>query len=118
VVLDVADMRFRRGDEVAQILLAGVVVCGVQFRVFGWSNSGLKEGKVYLVARRTHAEIDALLASLGVFDMKSVGKRAKRIALLFTDAEILATLPFAHVREIPDKVASRTKELLTDGCGL
>jgi hypothetical protein len=62
-------------------------------------------------------EISAKIEAMGDFSrLKSVGKKAKRIGLLFSSAEIALDLPPERCRDIDD--VKRDDYVFTDGCGL
>ena len=63
------------------------------------------------------SEISAKVDSLGDFTkLKSVGKKAKRLGLLFSSAEMATTLAPERCEDIDD--ISKNEYVYTDGCGL
>lgn len=62
-------------------------------------------------------EISKRIEALGDFKkMKTVGKKAKRIGLLFSSAESIMTIDPERCEDIPD--VESTDYVFTDGCGL
>ena len=103
-------------DYVTRLLQYGIAINGVRYNFYGHSNSQLKSQTCFLFAA-SKGEIAQKIESLGDFSkMKSVAKKAKRIALLFSAAEIACEVQPACCEDIPD-VASKDYNF-TDGCGL
>ena len=103
-------------DYVTRLLQSGMTINGVTYNFYGHSNSQLKSRACFLFAA-SKEEIARKVENLGDFaKMKSVGKKAKRIALLFSAAEIACEVEPQHCEDIPD-VASKDYNF-TDGCGL
>lgn len=105
------------GEYIVRLLRAGIKLNGVTYHFYGHSNSQLKSRSCLLYAA-TKAEISQKIESLGDFSkMKSVGKKAKRIGLMFSSAEVaLDRLDPDKCEDIPD---IQTKDyIFTDGCGL
>lgn len=106
-------------DFIMQRIESGVAITvGGSMRVFhfyGCSNSQLKEHRAYFLCRSVQ-EIESILKSIGEFTMNTIGKRMKRIGLLFSASSPIQTLNLDQVGEIED-IETESGELLTDGCG-
>jgi hypothetical protein len=104
------------GDWITRLLVNGITINGVVYHFFGHSNSQLKSRSCFLYAA-TKEEISDKIEAMGDFSkLKSVGKKAKRIGLLFSGAEVTLDLPPNRCQDIDDVA---TKEyIFTDGCGL
>jgi regulator of nonsense transcripts 1 len=88
----------------------------VQYNFYGHSNSQLKSRTCFLYAA-PKPDISQKIEALGDFTkMKTVAKKAKRIGLLFSVAEIATTVQPDRCEDIQDV---ETKDyIFTDGCGL
>ena len=103
-------------DYVTRLLQCGMTINGVTYNFYGHSNSQLKSRACFLYAASKEV-IAQKVENLGNFNkMKSVAKKAKRIGLLFSAAEIACELLPELCEDIPD-VTSRDYNF-TDGCGL
>lgn len=103
-------------DYVVRFLRAGVTIQGVEYNFYGHSNSQLKSRSCFLYAAGKD-EISRMIESLGDFQkMKTVGKKAKRIGLLFSSAQVAMEVPSDRCEDIPD--VETTDYVFTDGCGL
>ena len=103
-------------DYVTRLLQCGITINGVTYNFYGHSNSQLKSRSCFLYAASKEA-ITHKVENLGDFSkMKSVAKKAKRIALLFSAAEIACEVQPECCEDISD-VASKDYNF-TDGCGL
>ena len=103
-------------DYVTKLLQHGITINGVTYNFYGHSNSQLKSRTCFLFAA-SKEQIALKVDSLGDFSkIKSVAKKAKRIALLFSAAEVVCTVQPECCEDIPD-VASKDYNF-TDGCGL
>ncbi|OAL44130.1 hypothetical protein IQ07DRAFT_253497 [Pyrenochaeta sp. DS3sAY3a] len=104
------------GDYITRMLTTGLKLNGTQYHFFGHSNSQLKSRSCFFFAG-TKEEISIKIESMGdLSKLKSVGKKAKRIGLLFSSAEVSLTLSPDRCEDIDD-VASKDY-IFTDGCGL
>ncbi|KAJ5052606.1 hypothetical protein J3E74DRAFT_388204, partial [Bipolaris maydis] len=66
------------------MLVSGLTINGVTYNFFGHSNSQLKSRSCFLYAA-SKEEISIKVEAMGDFSkLKSVGKKAKRIGLLFS----------------------------------
>ena len=104
-------------DYIIRMLRTGLKLNGVEYHFYGHSNSQLKSRSCLLYAE-PKTSISQRIESLGDFSkMKSVGKKAKRLGLLFSSAEVaLESLDPLKCEDIPD---IQTKDyIFTDGCGL
>ncbi|KAF8877847.1 RNA dependent RNA polymerase-domain-containing protein [Gymnopilus junonius] len=87
------------------------------FRFYGHSNSQLRGRSCFLREANSDKELDDRIYVMGDFGrIMNVAKRAKRIGLLFSSAEVDFTLDPALVADIPDITAG--DENFSDGCGL
>jgi hypothetical protein len=104
------------GDWMTRMLISGIRINGVNYHFFGHSNSQLKSRSCFLYAA-SREEISAKIEAMGdLSKLKSVGKKAKRIGLLFSSAEVSLSLPPDRCQDIDD-VATKDY-IFTDGCGL
>ena len=103
-------------EYIARLLKTGIVLNGIQYNFFGHSNSQLKSRSCFMFAA-TRQEISAKVEAMGDFSkLKSVGKKAKRIGLLFSSAEMAVTLDPSRCEDIDD--IKYNDYIFTDGCGL
>ncbi|KAH0843662.1 RNA-directed RNA polymerase [Fonsecaea pedrosoi] len=103
-------------DYIRRFLTAGIVINGVQYSFYGHSNSQLKSRSCYLLAG-SKQEVSRKVEALGDFSkIKTVAKKAKRIGLLFSTADIVQDVPTSRCRDIED--VERNGFIFTDGCGL
>jgi hypothetical protein len=103
-------------DYVTRLLTTGVLLNRVHYHFFGHSNSQLKSRSCFMYAA-SKEEISAKIEAMGdLSKLKSVGKKAKRIGLLFSSAEIALDLSPGRCRDIND--IKRDEYVFTDGCGL
>ncbi|RYP23845.1 hypothetical protein DL765_000922 [Monosporascus sp. GIB2] len=104
------------GDYITRLLTSGIKLNGVRYHFFGHSNSQLKSRSCFMYAA-TKEEISSKIEAMGDFTkLKSVGKKAKRIGLLFSSAEMALTLSADRYEDIED--VKRADYIFTDGCGL
>ena len=103
-------------DYVTLLLQSGITINGVTYNFYGHSNSQLKSRACFLYAA-SKEESALKVENLGDFTrIKSVAKKAKRIALLFSAAEIVCRVEEENYEDIDDV---ETKDYnFTDGCGL
>ncbi|KAK1834909.1 RNA dependent RNA polymerase-domain-containing protein [Podospora conica] len=103
-------------DYMVKLLRAGITLQGVHYNFYGHSNSQLGSRSCFLYAASKDV-IKAKVDALGEFGkMKTVQKKAKRIGLLFSSAEVARTVNPKWCEDIPDV---ETKDyVFTDGCGL
>ena len=103
-------------DYVVLLLRTGITLNGIQYNFYGHSSSHLKSKTCFLFAG-SKEEISKRVAGLGEFaGIKTVAKKAKRIGLLFSTAEMAMNLEPDRCEDIPD-VATKDY-IFTDGCGL
>lgn len=103
-------------DYMTRFLQSGLTINGVTYNFYGHSNSQLKSRACFSYAA-SKEDIAHKVEDLGDFTKcKSVAKKAKRIALLFSAAEIACTVQPECCEYIPD-VESKDY-IFTDGCGL
>lgn len=104
------------GDYITRLLVTGITINRVHYNFYGHSNSQLKSRSCFAYGA-TKAEISAKVEAMGdLSKLKSVGKKAKRIGLLFSSAEVSLTLSPDRCEDIDD-VATKDY-IFTDGCGL
>lgn len=103
-------------DYVVRLLRSGLTLNEVHYNFYGHSNSQLKSRTCFLFAG-TKEFIFRKVENLGDFSkIKTVAKKAKRIGLLFSAAEMATNLPTNRYEDISD---IKTKDYnFTDGCGL
>ncbi|EMD32884.1 hypothetical protein CERSUDRAFT_142953, partial [Gelatoporia subvermispora B] len=100
-----------------RLFQAGLMLNGVQYRFYGHSNSQLRSRGCFLREANTDDELDEKIYSLGDFHrIMTAAKRAKRIGLLFSQAELDWVLDPRHTKDIDDIVVNG--ENFSDGCGL
>ncbi|KAJ7166539.1 RNA-directed RNA polymerase [Mycena crocata] len=105
------------GDYIARLLKSGLFLNGVQYRFYHHSNSQLRSRSCFLRRANSDAELDARIYRLGDFErLLSAAKRAKRIGLLFSEAQVDYKLTPEAVKDIEDIRSG--DELFSDGCGL
>lgn len=114
------DLRPRTAKDVSdysiKVLRAGIAINDVRYNFYGHSNSQLKSRSCFLMAA-PKKEISERVEALGDFSkMKTVGKKAKRIGLLFSSAKTAMVIPPDRVEDIPD--VETPDYCFTDGCGL
>jgi regulator of nonsense transcripts 1 len=114
------DLQPRTPQEVSdysiRCLRAGITVNGVHYNFYGHSNSQLKSRSCFLLAM-SKEEISKKIEALGDFSkMKTVGKKAKRIGLLFSSATAALTISPDRCEDIAD--VETADYIFTDGCGL
>lgn len=104
------------GDYLTRLLTRGIELNGIQYHFFGHSNSQLKSRSCFMYAG-TKEFISSKIEAMGDFTkLTSVGKKAKRIGLLFSSAEVAIMLPPHRCEDIED--IKRDNYTFTDGCGL
>ncbi|KAK7059945.1 Rna-directed rna polymerase [Favolaschia claudopus] len=123
ILLSFGDLRFHEtpikttGEYMSRLFKAGLFLNGVQYRFYHHSNSQLRSRSCFLRQANTDAELDDRIYRLGDFGrIMSAAKRAKRIGLLFSEAQLDYDLPPILVKDIPDIKSG--DELFSDGCGL
>ncbi|RAQ99038.1 RNA-directed RNA polymerase like protein [Stemphylium lycopersici] len=104
------------GDYVTRLLTTGVTLNGTHYHFYGHSNSQLKSRSCFLYSA-SKEEIAVKIEAMGdLSKLKSVGKKAKRIGLFFSSAEMALTLSPKRCEDIED--VKRDDYIFTDGCGL
>jgi hypothetical protein len=103
-------------EYIIRLLSAGLVLNGNLFSFYGHSNSQLKSRSCYLL-KGSKSSASSTVNSLGDFTkIKTVAKRAKRIGLLFSAADVVMDIQPERCRDIED--IERDGFIFTDGCGL
>lgn len=103
-------------EYISRLLKTGIKLNGVQYYFFGHSNSQLKSRSCFMFAA-TRQEIAHKIEAMGDFSgMKTVAKKAKRIGLLFSSAEMATALDPDRCEDIDDVTLG--DYCFTDGCGL
>ncbi|TFY74672.1 hypothetical protein EWM64_g9340, partial [Hericium alpestre] len=104
-------------DYVVRFFKAGLFLNGVQYRFYGHSNSQLRSRGCFLRQANSDEELDRRLYAMGDLEkIINIAKRAKRIGLLFSGAEIDYQLDPKYVGDIDDLMVG--DENFSDGCGL
>ncbi|KAH7343653.1 RNA dependent RNA polymerase-domain-containing protein [Rhizoctonia solani] len=109
-------------NYIQRVLVKGLFLNGQQYRFYHHSNSQLRSRSCWLRAASTDEELDRMIEGLcDVSKINNIAKRAKRIGLLFSGAEIDWNLNPALTKDIPDITLG--EELFSDvshglGCGL
>ncbi|KAJ7472913.1 RNA-directed RNA polymerase [Mycena galericulata] len=123
ILLSFGDLRFPEtpikatGDYISRLLKAGLFLNRVQYRFYHHSNSQLRSRSCFLREANSDAELDTRIYRLGDFEkLKSAAKRAKRIGLLFSEAQVDYNLDPKLVKDIED--IKLGEEMFSDGCGL
>ncbi|KAF4628609.1 hypothetical protein G7Y89_g9545 [Cudoniella acicularis] len=103
-------------DYIVKLLRSGITLNGIHYNFYGHSNSQLKSRTCFLYAAPKD-DISQKVESLGDFKkIKTVPKKAKRIGLLFSVAQIATVLEPRRCEDIQDVETS--DYIFTDGCGL
>ncbi|CAE6400888.1 unnamed protein product [Rhizoctonia solani] len=101
-------------NYIQRVLTKGLFLNGQQYRFYHHSNSQLRSRSCWLRAANTDEELDRRIEKLcDVSKINNIAKRAKRIGLLFSGAEIDWNLDPTHTKDIPD--ISLGEELFSDG---
>ncbi|EME78058.1 uncharacterized protein MYCFIDRAFT_145022 [Pseudocercospora fijiensis CIRAD86] len=103
-------------EYVARLLKTGVVLNGLAYHFFGHSNSQLKSRSCFLFAASKEVIKEKVEALADFSNMQSVGKKAKRLGLLFSSAEHALELQPERCTDIDD--VKLGDYVFTDGCGL
>ncbi|PPQ66641.1 hypothetical protein CVT24_006933 [Panaeolus cyanescens] len=104
-------------EYIMRMFRKGIFLNGVQYRFYHHSNSQLRGRSCFLREATSDEELDQRIYPMGDFGrIMNVAKRAKRIGLLFSSAEIDFTLDPRRVADIPD--IKIDDEVFSDGCGL
>ncbi|KAJ7598370.1 RNA-directed RNA polymerase [Mycena floridula] len=123
ILLSFGDLKFPEstlrdtGEYISRLLKKGLILDGHQYRFYHHSNSQLRSRSCFLRKADSDEELDALIYPFGDFGkIMSVAKRAKRIGLLFSEAQLDYDLPVQYAGDIPDLKSG--DEVFSDGCGL
>ncbi|KAJ7636650.1 RNA-directed RNA polymerase [Roridomyces roridus] len=123
ILVSFGDLRFKEtpiratGDYISRFLKAGLYLNRIQYRFYHHSNSQLRSRSCLLREANSDAELDARIYRMGDFEkLMSAAKRAKRIGLLFSEAQLDYNLDPRLVKDIDD--IKMGDELFSDGCGL
>ncbi|KAJ7155081.1 RNA-directed RNA polymerase [Mycena filopes] len=123
ILLSFGDLRFPEtpikatGEYISRLLKAGLFLNNIQYRFYHHSNSQLRSRSCFLREANSDAELDARIYVMGDFQkIMSPAKRAKRIGLLFSEAQLDYNLDPRRVKDIEDIQSG--DELFSDGCGL
>ena len=104
-------------DYIKKFLLNGLSLNNTLYKCIGWSNSQLKSRSCLLYAFAPGEDPMQRLNTLGEFGkIMRVGKKAKRIGLLFSEIKFRVPLSKNQWRDIPDIVVGG--QVFSDGCGL
>ncbi|KAK7219088.1 hypothetical protein V2G26_007091 [Clonostachys chloroleuca] len=103
-------------DYIVRFLRSGFALNGQHYNFFGHSNSQLKSRSCFML-RASKSTISKRIEAMGDFSkMKTVGKKAKRIGLLFSTAQTAMTVSPDRCEDIAD--IETPDYNFTDGCGL
>jgi hypothetical protein len=102
-------------DYIARLLKTGIILNGIQYHFFGHSNSQLKSRSCFMFAASKEHIAQKVEAMGDLSKLKSVGKKAKRIGLLFSSAEMAVELQPDRCEDIDDITLNDYN--FTDGCG-
>lgn len=103
-------------DYVTLLLQTGITINDVTYNFYGHSNSQLKS-RVCVLFAASKEQIELKVENLGDFTkLKSVAKKVKRIALLFSAADTTCQVR-EECCEVIDDAESKDYNF-TDGCGL
>ena len=101
------------GTWITKMLVSGITINGATYHFFGHSNSQLKSRSCFMYAA-SKQELSIKVEAMGdLSKIKSVGKKAKRIGLLFSSAEVTLDLSPDRCQDIDD-VATKDY-IFTDG---
>ncbi|KAG9082622.1 hypothetical protein FRC07_014153, partial [Ceratobasidium sp. 392] len=104
-------------NYIERVLTKGFFLDGRQYRFYHHSNSQLRSRSCWLRAADSDEELDRRIQGLcDVSKINNIAKRAKRIGLLFSGADIDWDLDPRHTKDIVDIMVG--EELFSDGCGL
>ncbi|KAG6331888.1 hypothetical protein ID866_7202 [Astraeus odoratus] len=105
------------GEYINRLMKAGLFLNRTQYRFYHHSNSQLRSRTCFMREANNDAELDERIYQMGDFGrIMNAAKRAKRIGLLFSAAEIDVQLDPKWVTDIDDIENSST--IFSDGCGL
>ncbi|KAI6021731.1 hypothetical protein PISMIDRAFT_613287 [Pisolithus microcarpus 441] len=123
ILVSFEKLRFPQGglkiitEYINRLMKAGLFINDTQYRFYHHSNSQLRSRTCFMREANNDAELDDRIYQMGDFGkIMSAAKRAKRIGLLFSAAEIDVQLDPKWVTDIPDIENSST--VFSDGCGL
>ncbi|KAJ8087712.1 hypothetical protein PM082_006548 [Marasmius tenuissimus] len=123
ILCSFGDLRFPEtplrvtGEYIMKVMREGLWLNGMQYRFYGHSNSQLRSRSCFLRQANNDQELDTRIYVMGDFErIMNVAKRAKRIGLLFSEAQVDFQLDPQRIADIPD--IKMGDELFSDGCGL
>ncbi|KAH7881903.1 RNA-directed RNA polymerase [Phlebopus sp. FC_14] len=104
-------------DYINRMMKTGVFLNGTQYRFYHHSNSQLRSRTCFMREANNDQELDDRIYQMGDFGrIMNVAKRAKRIGLLFSAAELDVQLDPKRTTDIDDIENADTN--FSDGCGL
>ncbi|KAF8555926.1 RdRP-domain-containing protein [Imleria badia] len=104
-------------EYITRMMKAGVFLNDVQYRFYHHSNSQLRGRTCFMREANSDPELDERIYVLGDFGrIMNAAKRAKRIGLLFSAAELDVQLDPKWITDIDDIENADT--IFSDGCGL
>ncbi|EGO30084.1 RNA-directed RNA polymerase [Serpula lacrymans var. lacrymans S7.9] len=104
-------------EYIVRLMKAGLFLNGLQYRFYHHSNSQLRSRTCFFREANSDEELDARIYKLGDFGrIMNIAKRAKRIGLLFSAAEVDLQLDPKWVTDIDDITVGDI--VFSDGCGL
>jgi len=102
-------------EYVERFLSTGLILNSTLYSFYGHSNSQLKSRSCYLLAG-SRGYVIHKVESFGDFTkIKIVAKKAKRIGLMFSTADIVLDVPAERCQDTDD--VERNGFIFTDGCG-
>ncbi|TFK70694.1 RNA-directed RNA polymerase [Pluteus cervinus] len=123
ILLSFGDLRFPEtglrtvAEYISRLMETGLILNGIQYRFYHHSNSQLRGRSCFVRQANTDAELDNRIYQYGDFGkIMNAAKRAKRIGLLFSEAQIDYELDPKLVGDIADITTG--DEVFSDGCGL
>ncbi|KIJ58833.1 hypothetical protein HYDPIDRAFT_101927 [Hydnomerulius pinastri MD-312] len=104
-------------DYINRLMKAGLFLNGTQYRFYHHSNSQLRSRTCFMREANNDVELDNKIYQMGDFGkIMNIAKRAKRIGLLFSAAELDIQLDPKWITDIDD--IENTDTNFSDGCGL
>ncbi|GLB39377.1 putative RNA dependent RNA polymerase [Lyophyllum shimeji] len=104
-------------EYIMRLFKAGLFLNEVQYRFYHHSNSQLRGRSCFVREANSDAELDARIYALGDYGkIMNIAKRAKRIGLLFSEAQLDWQLDPRYIDDIPDIKCG--DQIFSDGCGL
>ncbi|KAJ3528070.1 hypothetical protein NMY22_g9549 [Coprinellus aureogranulatus] len=104
-------------EYLVRFFKAGLFLNNVQYRFYHHNNSQLRERSCFLREANSDKELDDRIYAMGDFSkIMNASKRAKRIGLLFSSAQVDLRVDPKFIADIGDIEIG--DEVFSDGCGL